>query len=166
MRHPLRTLAWSAALAGLLAACSIPGSVKPGYDEAQVRSAAGRPTSNIVLPGGGQRWQYSGQPWGQWVWNIDFDAQGKVVSAEQVLTDEAFLRVRPGKDTRADIIREFGQPADSFHYRLRDEYAYMYRYFTAGGFHAAMFVYFDPAGVVLRTETGLDPWMLRDSDRR
>lgn len=166
LQRPLRTLALAAALTGLLAACSFPGSVRPGYDEGQVRSAAGRPTSTIALPGGGQRWQYSGQPWSQWVWNIDFDAQGKVVRAEQVLTDEVFLRVRPGKDTRADIIREFGQPADSFTYRLRDETAYMYRYFTAGGFHAAMFIYFDPAGVVLRTETGMDPWMLRDSDRR
>jgi len=33
----------------------------------------------------------------------------------------------------------------------------MYRYFVHGGFYAAMFVYFDPAGVVKRTETGMDP---------
>jgi len=163
-----RRIAWTLAIAGLagLAGCSTPGSVRPGSSEAEARSVAGRPTSTIALPGGGQRWQYSGQPWSQWVWNIDFDAQGKVVRTEQVMTDAAFARVRPGVDTRADVVRDFGQPADSFTYRLRNETAYMYRYFVAGGFHAAMFIYFDPAGVVLRTETGLDPWMLRDSDRR
>lgn len=160
-----RLIAWILVVAGL-AGCSLPGSIRPGATADEARAAAGRPTATIALPGGGQRWQYSGQPWSQWVWNVDFDAQGKVVRNEQVLTDEAFARVRPGVDTRTDIVREFGLPADSFHYRLRNETAYMYRYFVHGGFHAAMFIYFDPAGVVLRTETGLDPWMLRDSDRR
>jgi hypothetical protein len=53
-----------------------------------------------------------------------------------------------------------------FSYRLQNETAYMYRYYTYGSFPAAMFVYFDPAGVVKRTETGLDPWMLRDGGNR
>jgi hypothetical protein len=29
-----------------------------------------------------------------------------------------------------------------------------------------MFVYFDPAGVVKRTEPGLDPWSIRDGGNR
>lgn len=158
-----RVAGWLLVAVGLVA-CSIPGSVRPGYSEAETRSAAGRPSATYPLPDGGQRWQYSGQPWSQWVWNIDFDAQGKVVHAEQVMSDEAFARVRPGWN-RADIIREFGQPADQFSYALRNETAWMYRYFVAGGFHAAMFIYFDPAGKVLRTETGMDPWMIRDGNR-
>jgi hypothetical protein len=48
-----------------------------------------------------------------------------------------------------------------------NETAWMYRYFVHGGFYAAMFVYFDPAGIVKRTETGMDPWRIRDGgDRR
>jgi hypothetical protein len=47
-----------------------------------------------------------------------------------------------------------------------NETAWMYRYFVHGGFYAAMFVYFDPAGVVKRTETGMDPWRIRDGDDR
>lgn len=158
-------IALLAALA--LVACSVPGSVKPGQDEAAVRAAAGRPTAVVKLPDGGTRWQYSGQPFDQSVWNIDFDAKGRVVSVEQMMTDAAFARIRSGRDTRADVLRDFGPPAESFSFRLQNETAWMYRYVTHGGFYAAMFVYFDPEGVVKRTETGMDPWRIRDGgDRR
>jgi hypothetical protein len=150
----------------LLAACASPQSLKPGTPITEARSTLGRPTAEASLPDGGSRLQYSGQPNGQWVWNADFDPQGRLRSVEQVMTDEAFLRVRAGKDTRADVLRDFGQPAEIFHYRLTNETAFMYRYYTHGRFHAAMFVYFDPAGVVKRTETGLDPWMIRDGGDR
>ncbi len=153
-------------LASALSACSLPGSVRPGADESSVRSTAGRPTATMTLPGGGTRWQYSGQPGAQFVWNIDFDAQGRVVRNEQVMSDEAFARIRSGKDTRADILRDFGPPAETFTFVLKDETAFMYRYFIQGGFYAAMFIYFDRAGVVDRTETGMDPWRIRDGDRR
>ena len=82
-----------------------------------------------------------------------------------MMTDAAFARVQSGKDTRDDVLRDFGQPAETFFYRLRNESAWMYRYYTYGGFKAAMFVYFDPSGVVKRTETGLDPWAIRDGGR-
>jgi hypothetical protein len=150
-----------------LASCSVPGSMKPGQDEAAVSAAAGRPTAVVKLPDGGMRWQYSGQPFDQSVWNIDFDAKGRVASVEQMMTDAAFARIRSGHDTRAEVLRDFGPPAEAFSFRLQNETAWMYRYFTHGGFYAAMFVYFDPAGVVKRTETGMDPWRIRDGgDRR
>jgi hypothetical protein len=149
-----------------LAACGTPGSVKPGQDETAVRATAGKPTAVIPLPGGGSRWQYSGQPYNQFVWNIDFDPQGRVKVVEQVMSDEAFAKIRNDKDTRADILRDFGPPADTYVFPLKDETAWMYRYFIQGGFYAAMFVYFNPAGVVKRTETGMDPWRERDGDDR
>ena len=149
-----------------LAACGMPGSVKPGQNEAAVRSTAGRPTGVIKLAGGGARWQYSGQPFNQWVWNVDYDAQGRVVSVEQMMTDEAFAKIRSGHDTRNEVLRDFGPPAETFSFPLKNETAWMYRYFTFGGFYAAMFVYFDPAGVVKRTETGMDPWRIRDGGDR
>ncbi|HQR69329.1 MAG TPA: hypothetical protein PLE54_01900 [Burkholderiaceae bacterium] len=154
-------------MASALSGCGFPGSVKPGQDEASARSTAGRPTAVLKLPDGTTRWQYSGQPSNQNVWIIDFDAQGRVVRVEQVMTDEAFARIRSGRDTRADVQRDFGPPAETFSFPLKNETAWMYRYFTFGGFYAAMFVYFDPAGVVTRTETGMDPWRIRDGgDRR
>ena len=161
---PLKTVLLAAAVA-VLAACATPASLAPGTTLDEARAKLGNPTGRYALPGGGTRLQYSNQPFDQSVWNANFDAQGRLTGVEQMMTDAAFARVRSGKDTRDDVLRDFGQPADMFYYRLRDESAWMYRYFTYGGFKAAMFVYFDPAGVVKRTETGLDPWSIQDGGR-
>ncbi len=161
---PARNLLFAVALTGLTA-CATPQSLKPGTTVDQARAALGRPTADLPLPDGGSRLQYSGQPFNQSVWNADFDAQGRLVRAEQVMSDAAFARVQSGKDTRNEVLRDFGQPAETFVYKLRDESAWMYRYYTHGGFKAAMFIYFDPAGVVKRTETGLDPWTIRNGGR-
>ncbi len=148
-----------------LAACATPQSLAPGATLEQARAKLGNPTGNYSLAGGGTRLQYSNQPFDQSVWNADFDSQGKLARVEQMMSDSAFARVQSGKDTRNDVLREFGQPAETFVYKLRNESAWMYRYFTHGGFKAAMFIYFDPAGVVKRTETGLDPWSIQDGGR-
>ena len=152
-------------LALLLAACASPLSLKPGTSIEEARSTLGRPTAEIRLPDGGTRLQYSGQPNYQSVVNADFDAQGRLRIVEEMMTDESFARVRAGKDTQADVLRDFGRPAETFHYRLSNETAFMYRYLTFGGFRAAMYIYFDPAGVVTRTETGLDPWSIGGGNR-
>jgi hypothetical protein len=154
------------ALALLLAACATPLSLKPGTSIEEARSTLGRPTAEVRLPDGGTRLQFSGQPNNQSVVNADFDAQGRLRVVEEMMTDESFARVRAGKDTKADVLRDFGTPAETFHYRLSNESAFMYRYYTHGGFKAAMFIYFDPAGVVKRTETGMDPWSIRNGGGR
>lgn len=155
----------SVALALLLTACATPASLPPGASVDEARRSLGRPTAELRLADGGTRLQYSGQPFNQSVWNADFDSQGRLRGVEQMMTDAAFSKVRAGTDRQADVLRDFGQPADTFHYRLANEYAWMYRYLTYGGFKAAMFIYFDPAGVVKRTETGLDPWAIRNGNR-
>jgi len=152
-------------LAVVLAACTTPQSLQLGTPEADVRTALGRPTARIALPGGGSRLQYSGQPFNQSVWNADFDANGRLVRVEQMMSDEAFARIASGKATRDEVLRDFGPPAEVYQFKLMNESAWMYRYFTHGGFKAAMFVYFDPAGIVKRSETGLDPWAIRNGDR-
>jgi hypothetical protein len=149
----------------VLAACTTPQSLRPGTPEPEVRAALGRPTASVALPGGGSRLQYSGQPFNQSVWNADFDPSGKLVRVDQMMSDESFARIASGKATRDEVLRDFGQPAETFQFKLKNESAWMYRYFTQGGFKAAMFVYFDPAGIVKRTETGMDPWSIRDGNR-
>jgi hypothetical protein len=153
------------ALALLLSACASPLALQPGTPIDQARSTLGRPTAEVKLPDGGTRLQFSGQPNNQSVVNADFDAQGRLRVVEEMMTDASFARVRSGKDTQADVLRDFGRPAETFHYRLSNETAFMYRYYTHGGFKAAMFIYFDPASVVKRTETGLDPWSIGGSER-
>ncbi len=84
-----------------------------------------------------------------------------------MMSDEAFAHIQSGHDTRAEILRDFGPPAETYSFVLKNETAYMYRYFIQGGFYAAMYVFFDPTGVVSHTETGMDPWRDRDGgDRR
>ena len=153
------------AAASMLAACATPQSLAPGTTVEQARAKLGNPTGTYALPTGGTRLQYSNQPFDQSVWNANFDAQGRLASVEQMMSDAAFSRVQSGKDTQVDVLRDFGRPADTFFYKLRNESAWMYRYFTYGGFKAAMFIYFDPAGVVKRTETGLDPWAIQNGGR-
>ncbi len=153
------------ALAVLLAACATPQSLKPGTTIDEARASVRWPRTEIRLPDGGVRLQYSGQPHGQTVVNADFGADGRLRRVREMMTDEAFMEVRPGKDTQADVLRDFGPPAEVFAYPLKNETAFMYRYFTYGGFKAAMFVYFDPAGVVTRTEPGMDPWSIQDNNR-
>ena len=161
---PPRILLFAAALS-LLTACATPQSLAPGTTLDQARAKLGSPTGSYSLSGGGTRLQYSNQPFDQSVWNADFDAQGRLARVEQMMSDAAFARVQSGKDTRNEVLRDFGQPAETFDYKLRGESAWMYRYYTHGGFKAAMFIYFDPAGTVKRTETGLDPWAIRNGGR-
>jgi len=160
-----RLLLVATLLFALTACGSLAGRVKPGDAESAVLSSAGRPTASYPLSDGGKRLQYSGQPWNQSVWNIDLDPQGRVVRVEQMMSDAAFAHIRSGADTRSDVQREFGPPAYVYAFPMKDETAYMYRYFDSAGWYAAMFVYFDPADTVKRTETGMDPWRLNDNDR-
>ncbi|MBC8088539.1 MAG: hypothetical protein H7Z40_14840 [Phycisphaerae bacterium] len=155
----------TALMLAFLAACATPQSLRPGTTLDEARATLGRPTGTYPLPGGGTRLQYSNQPFDQSVWNADFDAQGRLVRVEQMMTDAAFAQVRSGKDTREDVLRDFGLPAQTFDFRLQNETGWMYRYYTYGNFKAAMFVYFDPKGIVLRTEPGLDPWSIQDGGR-
>lgn len=149
-----------------LSACATPNSVPIGATLAEAKASAGAPTATWPLPDGGTRLQYSSQPAGQTVWNLDFNPKGQLVSREQVLTDASFTRIVTGRTTRADVLRDFGPPADIQTFPLKQQSSYMYRYVTQGGFAAAFFVNFDPAGVVVGTQTGLDPWQLGGDNRK
>jgi hypothetical protein len=105
----LPTLASVAVAACLLAGCAV-SSVKPGMTREEVIAGYGRPTG-IVPISTGTRLQYSRQPRGQSVVMVDLDANGKVVSAKEVLTPAEFVKVEIGKWTRRDIEREFGPPS-------------------------------------------------------
>jgi len=142
------------ALAGLvLAGCAIT-SAKPGMTRDEVVAAYGRPTA-IVPISNGTRLQYSRQPRGQSVVMVDLDANGRVVSAREVLTPAEFAKVDVGKATRGDIERAFGPPAsidrvaswpgNIMTYRWRDTVADMF-----------FFVYLDAANVVQRTGQGME----------
>ena len=87
-RIAARRLGWlgAALLLGGCALLAVPGRVAVGTPQAQLRQELGAPSATYPAAGGaGERLQYSYQPAGQRVVNIDLDAQGRVARVEQSL---------------------------------------------------------------------------------
>jgi hypothetical protein len=145
-----------AALAVLLAACAFvnPTQIAPGTPRAEVLQALGQPTARYPLPDGGERLQYSRQPAGQAVFNVDLDAQGRLRRAEQVLNESLFAeRIRPDVWTRADVLREYGPPARVIGVHNFKGDIGVWRY-ADGPVWRLLYIDIDPTGVVRRWSNG------------
>ncbi len=146
-RHALPLLA---SLLMLLTGCAI----KPGMSREDVVSTWGRPTAELDR-GGVHRLQYSRQPMGQSVVMVDLDAAGRVVQSREVMNLSAFSEIDiSGKTTREDILWAFGPPAkiDGVASWQGDIWSYRWKELDNMWF----WVYFDPSGVVRRTQQGPD----------
>jgi len=131
------------------AGCASPQWQKPGAPLAAVEQALGRPTLVAPLANGGERLLYSRQPAGQQVYHLDFDAQRRLVSVTQVLTEARFQALRDGVDTRESVLATFGPPALVEHVARFDGDIWTYRLLenlTPRQAH----VHIDPEGVVRR----------------
>lgn len=143
------------ALALLLGACASLQPVVPGATREEAIGRYGTPSAVVPLPGGGSRLQYSVQPEGRTAVMVDLDASGRVVETRQMLSPAGFARVVPGRWTRDDVFREFGQPKSIDHVYSWDGDIIAYRWLDID---EPMFfwVYVDPAGVVRKTGVGPD----------
>jgi len=96
-----------------LAGCaSDPARLPTGLTRAQALERLGPPTATYPLPDG-ERLQYSREPAGQQVFNVDIDASGQVRSVEQVLDEDLFAQtIQVDRWREADVLREFGPPAE------------------------------------------------------
>ena len=143
----LATLALALA-AALLAGCAQPARIAPGTPAAEVLQALGAPTARYPLAGGGERLQYSSQPAGQVVHNVDLDASGRVRGVEQALSEALFgARIQPNRWTRADVLREYGPPARTMGVHNFDGTIWIWRY-ADGPTWRLLFIDIDRAGVV------------------
>jgi hypothetical protein len=146
------------ALIALLAACA--GNPFTGYDIARgtpreaVVARMGPPYRVVLLPGG-ERLQYSLQPYGQHAWMVDLDASGKVVQARQVLTEANFHRIQPGW-TREDVEREFGRPAWIDGVASWRGSVMTYRWRDVANSDMFYYVYLDEQGIVARAHPGME----------
>lgn len=141
-----------AAVVVLVAACA--AAVQPGMSRDEVIAHYGRPSKVLPL-GAGTRLQYSRQPAGQSVVNVDMDAAGRVVSVRQVMTFKELSKIEPGRWTREEVEREFGRPAsmdrvafwpgEIMTYRWRDSVQDMF-----------FWVYLDADNRVQRTGQGME----------
>ena len=109
----LKLISTLVCMALLLAGCAVQ-SVKLGTPRDDVLKTYGSPSRVLALPNG-SRLQYSRQPAGQSVVNVDLDATGRVNAVREMMNENAFARIEVGKWTRADVEREFGAPASIGH---------------------------------------------------
>jgi hypothetical protein len=143
----------------LLAACANPWNsvnVAPGATRDDVIARAGQPVGVLPLPGGGQRMQYTLQPLGRYAFAVDLDATGHVVSARQVLTEANFNRIEIGRWTKADVLREFGPPAQIDAVASFNGPVWTYRWRDLGNNDMFYWIYLDPQGVVQRAHPGIE----------
>jgi len=149
-----------AGFAALLAGCA--GNPFGGYDIAPgtprdaVVARMGPPHRVVLLPGGGQRLQYSLQPHGQFAWMVDVDVAGRVTQSRQVLTELDFHRIEPGKWIRQDVEREFGRPAWVDGVASWNGPIMTYRWRDRANSDMFYYVYLDAQGVVRRAHPGME----------
>ncbi len=117
----------------LLGACHSysPQSLAPGASMTQVQAQMGPATASHSPPAGqGQaasRLEFARGPLGKHTYMLDFDAQGRLLAWEQVLTEPRFFKVAP--DWREAEVRAWlGTPSNVRSVGWRGETVWSYRY--------------------------------------
>lgn len=154
MHSPRLRRAFSLLVAALaLAGCAF-NSVRPGMSRDDVLTRMGKPTRILPMEAGTTRLQYSRQPAGQQVFNVDLDAAGRVLSVRQMLEEQEFARIVVDQWTREDVERAFGPPASIDHVANWPTDIMTYRWLEV----QSMFywVYLDHNNVVRRTGKGVE----------
>jgi hypothetical protein len=162
---PLRCARWLVLAGALttLAACAFftPPEERAqallGGSEVQVAAAWGQPPEAYKLAGGGVRWLYPTQPFGQQTYAAEFDASGKLISFKQVLRTLEFARAKVGEWTKKDILENFGSPVETAYFPLMKREVWSYRFKHEDVWPSLYHFYFDPEGVVRLTQVSPDP---------
>jgi hypothetical protein len=109
------TLASSAsAVLALLAGCAgySPGDLGQGAAESQIIARMGPPTDRAARPDGGSRLEYARGPFGKHTYRIELDAQGRVQTVSQILT-EANFEALPIGAPQAEVRDRLGRPSET-----------------------------------------------------
>jgi hypothetical protein len=154
LAHPLTAAALVlSALAGCAGTYG-PQGLKTGASMAEVTAALGKPTGRYPGPTGGERVEYARGPYGKHTYMLDFDAQGRLASWQQVLTEPTFNAVRAG-ETRDEVLFALGHPADTRLLPVQHRTLWSYRYDAT--FCQWFQVGLDGRGKVVDTGYGPDP---------
>ncbi|RJG06378.1 outer membrane protein assembly factor BamE [Noviherbaspirillum cavernae] len=142
----------------IFGACSVfqPVTFNSGTTESDVVAKLGQPT-NRYQDGSGHLLEYAKGPWGQQTYMARFDADGKLVSYEQVLTTQKFSTIKIGDATKADVLRTIGAPSETSYLTLSDLEVWSYPYKESDVWDSMMHVHFDRAGIVQKMLNGPDP---------
>ena len=118
MRAATRATGWTFALAFAVlltvTGCSLmPERVPLGATRAEIESRLGQPTGVYALVDGtqGTRLQYSRQPAGQQVYNLDMGVDGRLRQTEQVMDALWLQRIEVDRWTQETALTNLGRPA-------------------------------------------------------
>jgi len=150
----LAAIAMIPALAALLGGCAGPASLVSGT-ESDVRARMGNPKDTRTEPNGDKVWDYPTGPEGFYTHQVRIGADGKVRQVTQLLTEERFNTIAPGKTTKAEVRSLLGRPMDDTHYRAGETWSY--RYLRMGVSPGYMVVKFNPDGTVAERIVIIDP---------
>lgn len=153
MRGRARRWASVAALCGmgavcaLLVGCASPAKEPLGASRQDVAQRLGQPTAVYARPEGGERWQYSELPAGVQVYNLDFDAAGRLVANTPALTQQWLEQIPVGRWTVADVRYWLGAPQRVDRVARFDGGVWVYR-FTHMSDPRFAYIHIDPSGTV------------------
>lgn len=156
-RRPARFAAFAAALAMFAAAgCAsfAPGATPLGTPLDTARHDLFGRTGEHPLPGGGTRLEYAQGSFGKQTWMLDFDASGRLVAKQQVLTPQNFAAIQPGMGLD-EVATRLGRPADVINVPWQKRQVWNYRFL--GGDCVWFQVSLDAAGKVVETNQAPDP---------
>lgn len=133
-----------------LSGCALSG-LKPGASLDDARQRLGRPALDQPLPDGGRRLLY---PMGLQTQALEFDPQGRLLRAENVLDEAHFDRITPGM-TREQVRQQLGTPSRVWAVRYRNQTVWSYSFddLFCRQFHVGL----TPEGAVDDTSYGPDP---------
>ena len=111
-------------------AALVPARLPPGTPIAQARAALFAPTGEYALPDGGTRLEFARGSFGRSTDMLDFDRDGRLVAARQVLDEPTFGTITPGLSSR-EVLMRIGHPAQVFGVPWQRLHVWNYRW--AGG---------------------------------
>lgn len=145
----------------LLTGCAMFQKPYPGMRETELLAIRGKPDFTYQ-EGDCRRLEWSATEMGQYAYMAEIGPDSRIISYEQVLTDERFASLQIGKSTQADVIWTVGHAPKWHRWVFEDGERWSYRYKENGVWDAVMTVYFDRNGVVEAMERHMDPLLLRD----
>ncbi len=162
--HRLRAAAIVSLSLGL-AACVQPWQAfQPGADQTALIARFGPPKEVYDLPNGDKHLLWPTRPLGETTVGAEISPDGKLVSLQQLLTEQNFARVIVGQWTKHDIQVNFGLPEETAYFPLMKREVWSYRYMETNVWYKLYHFYFDDQGIVRQTQKTDDP--LHDPDHR
>jgi hypothetical protein len=126
----------------------------------------GLPRATYPDPGGGQEFEYTTEPMGQYTWMAHIGRDGRLTQFDQVLTGQTFATIKIDQANKADVLRTIGHPAEQSAVALHHYEVWSYRYKESGVWNSMMHVHFDRDGIVRLMLNGPDPMYERDGRNR